>query len=540
MTHDLRHTLRGTRPFWLPGLTIWTLLYMALLYNYGYVHGDEGCALMGGWRIYLGEVPSRDVFMGPPFHFLPTALFFRLFGPTFLAARLLTCLYAWGLILSSDLLLRRFTHRLSARCLVISFLIPYGVFSWPLPSHHWVVAICQILSLWSLLVALECAVARFRWAFLSGVFAGLACFSIQDQGGYQVLLLAAFFFPWLRDRKARKELFLGWAAGGLCVAALFAVWLLPHVSFGELFYQWFVFPATRYRHMPGNRGSLAALGWQQIGSPVWLENLRLFPAYVLPQTFFTLFLPFMPLVAGGILVWAAWRGRMSRSKAIVLGAGLAAFAGGCLHRFAQTNLIWIASIPMLIIAWGLERAAASGKKLPAALARAGLAGLTAASLLYSVGYLHMTIRRPKTTVAGRAGALVVPANSTQSSMQLVLDAVETHVPEGAPLFCTQYNPIICFWTQRPNPTRFDFMATGTGMHTEEQVDQAIQLLRDRPDAHILLFSPTTREHKFNRFALDNYTPVWRAPWAVLLAPPARADLPAQPPRATDLLPPRGM
>ena len=491
------------------------IFYALQLFDYGYIHGDEGIALMGGWRVSQGQIPHRDFFeFFPPFSFLLTALFFKLFGTGFFAERLLVMAYAVLLILASDHLLRHFTKALTARCLVASFLIPYGVLQWPLPSHHWVVDIAQLLAL----SALICGLKRppLLWGGLAGVLTALGCFSMQDQGGYLVITLILFFFPWIKAKEIRNRLFLGWAMGNVLVAALFAIYLLPHVSLTELIYQWVIFPATRYDRVAGNVGSLTSLGLQEIGTPGWFEYLRNFPDYTLPQTAIAVLLPALPLLGVTVIGLELVRKRHPKPMLGLLAAGGLAFMGGCLHRFAQTNLVWAAPMLMIILAVGIGGYLDDGNRWQQRAAQIFALGIISLSLVYAEGNLRLKLTTDTVQVTGAAGALTVPAGSTESSMQMVIDGIEQAVPKGAPLFCTEYNPMVNFWTQRMNPTRYNFFIS-PNFHTKEQSDEVIGTLKQRQDTFILLFVPLADENDLlGWWAYRNYRAVWRFPWALLL------------------------
>ena len=491
------------------------IFYGIRLFYYGYVHGDEGIALVGGWRIFLGQIPYRDFFeFIPPFSYLLLALFFKLFGASFFAERLLVMVYAVLLIVASDWLLRHFTKKLLARCLVASFLIPYGVLQWPLPSYHWVVDIVQILALSCLVCGLNRS--SLLWGVAAGISTVLGCFSMQDQGGYLVIALALFFFPFIEDREVRKRLFLGWVIGGGAVAASFAIYLLPHVSLSELIYQWVVFPATRYSRLPGNVGSLMNLGLQEIGTPGWLDYLKRYPDYTIPQTCIAILLPFLPLMGLAVVGLEFAKKRRGNKLIGLLVSGGLAFMGGCLHRFAQTNMVWAAPMLIIIVAVGVGSALEYGGKWPKLGAQVLSIGIIGLSLIYAEGNLRLKLTSPTTRVTGAAGTLIVPARSTQSTMQMVIDTIEGNMPKGAPLFCTESNAMINFWTLRPNPTRYNFFFSPT-LHTNEQVDEVINALVSRPEAYLLLFIPFADDtDRFGAWAYNNYQVVWRFPWALLL------------------------
>ena len=490
------------------------VFYAVRLFDYGYIHGDEGIALMGGWRIFLGQIPHRDFFeFIPPFSFLLLALFFKLFGPSFFAERLLVMAYALLLIAASDQLLRHFTKNLLARCLLAVFLIPYGVMQWPLPSHHWVVDIVQILALSCLLYGLT--IAPLLWGIGAGVFTMLGCFSMQDQGGYLVIALILFFFPLIDNRNVRKKLFIGWSVGGSAVTAIFAIYLLPQVSVTELLYQWLIFPATRYSGVAGNAGSWLNLGLQEIGTPAWIDYLLKYPDYTIPQTLIGILLPLLPLLAVAIMGLEFAKKRRAKPLLGLLAAGGLAFMGGCLHRFSQTNLVWAAPMLMLILAVGLGALLESGKKWQKLGAQTFSMALIGLCLLYAAGNLRLKFSTETQRVTGAAGSLIVPARSTESSMQIVIDSIDANMPKDAPLFCTEYNAIINFWTLRQNPTRYNFFISPT-LHTSEQTAEVINDLDTRSQSYILLFVPFADNDRFGAWAYRNYKVMWRFPWALLL------------------------
>ncbi len=494
------------------------VFYARRLFDFGYIHGDEGVALMGGWRIFLGQLPGRDFFeIFPPLSFLPTALFFKLFGPNFFAERLLALVYAVCLIAAGDDLLRRLTRSTLARWALASFLIPFGVLQWMLPSHHWLVDILQLLALSCLLRAYS-GRPPWRWGMAAGALIALACFTMQDQGGYLAVALLVLFFPLIDDRRLRKCLFLAWLVGGATVAAGFALYLLPHVPLSELIYQWLIFPATRYRGSPGNTGSLLGLGWQEIGSPAWRSSLKLYADYTLAQTVFSLVLPLLPVAAVVILAVEPRAGGRAAVSGLLF-AGWLAFVGGCLHRLAQTNLIWAAPLFLVVVAAfsgaGMERGDRRRRLAGQALA----VGMICLGVAYAAGNYRRIGAMDKVQVSGPAGTLTVPARSTESSMQLVIDAIEKVVPREDSLFCTEYNPEINFWTQRRNPTPYNLFIS-PNFNTRQQAEEVIDVLSRRADIYVLIFIPLlSANDRLGSWILNNYQVVWRFPWALLMRKP---------------------
>jgi hypothetical protein len=488
------------------------IAYAFAFFDYGYIHGDEGVALMGGWRISLGEKPYLDYLeFFPPFSLLPTALIFSVFGANFLAARLLVLGYALLLIFSADFLLSRLTKNFLPRLALAAYLIPFGVYHWPIPSHHWVVTILQLLCIAWLLQGLQSH--PIRNGALAGVMAALGVFTMQDQGAYLVITLLVFFFPWIEQKNTRRTLFVSWVAGGVATTIAFMLYLLSHASAYSIFYQTVMFPLERYKLVAGNQNSLASLGLHQIGSTPWVETLINFPGYTVPQTMLSVALPLLAPIALLILIRGYVRKWTPNAVNGALVAGVLTFLGGALHRYSQTYLIWAAPMFLIVICWSLDRFSLNAKKT----ATTAFAVLTVCSCVYCLGYFRLVVATPPVTVIGPAGTLSVPANSTQSSMQLVLDAIEQHVPADSPLICTENNAIINFWSQRRNPSQLNFYTWPT-VHTDEQAGEMIEVLKNNPDTHVLLFIPFQQGDPFAQYVANNYKVSWRAPWAMLMSP----------------------
>lgn len=486
--------------------------YAITRFNYEYIHGDEGVALMGGWRIFLGEKPYLDYLeFFPPFSFFPTALFFSIFGVNFLAERLLVLCYAILLIISADYLLSRLTKNFLPRIALAAYLVPFGVYHWPIPSHHWVITILQLLSLALLLQGLRENPARN--GALAGALAALAVFTMQDQGAYLVVALLVLFFPWIEAKQTRKTLLAAWITAGGVTAAAFMIYLLANASLASIVYQTIFFPLETYKGVAGNQNTLAGLGLQVIGTKPWVESLGAFPAFTVTQTLLGIALPLSAPIALFILA-RGFIGKHTRNAVTgALVAGVLAFLGGALHRYTQTSLVWAAPMFLVVICWRLGRGDANAKSA----ANASLLAIFLCACIFCMGHYQRIKATPRVAVTGPAGTLQVPANSTQSSMQMVLDAIELHVPADAPLICTEYNPIINFWSQRRNPGPLNFY-TWPKLHTDEHAREIIGVLKDNPSTHLLVFIPFKPGDPLAQYALDNYRVSWRAPWALLLSP----------------------
>ena len=510
-------TARLLRCWPLVGLGVFAAIFFVRLMDCRFIIGDEGVSTLGAWRILEGQVPHRDFFaIFPPFSFLPTALAFKVLGVGFHAERLLVLVYAVLLILLVDRLLTRYTTSVAARSAAFAFLIPFGVFAWSIPSHHWVVDVVQLLAVLALIRSLENG-SEVVWGSIAGALTALGFFSLQDQGAYLVIALLLFFFPWVRNRATRKRLLLAWISGGILVTILFAVWLLPRVPLGELWYQWIEFPATEYKELPGNRGSLTSM-LSHIGSVTWFANVSQAPVFQIGLAGLTILVAALPLATGAILLVAAVRRWGNREQTGLLAAGSVAFLAASLHRYALINLIWAAPIPIVAVAWLVGREC-ERRDWRRWLGVAATVLMVSCSLGYAVGIMKMTSSKKLVIVSGPAGELRTLRGSSEAAIQPILDAVGQHVPSDAALFCTGFQALVNFWSLRPNPTRFDFFEP----HTSEQWEEAITTLEARSGNHVLLVLPVAPDDVFGNHALRNYRPIWQAPSALLMAVPASAD-----------------
>jgi|GEM_PF-971509 len=522
-----RHEKRtGPAAAWGMGL-LWAVFaaaaaYMAWNLTVGFHLGDEGIALVDAWRMTRGDAPHGDFFeIVPPFSFLPTALVFRVFGASLQAARGLSLVYGLLLILLTDRLLARYAPQAVPRALVAGLLIPFGVFYWPMPSHHWVALLLQLAAALALLSALEGGRSRLLSALCGGLSAA-AAFSLQDQGLYFAAALCAGVFPWIRDRALRRRVFACWCLGAAAASSALLAWILSRAPLGEFLYQVLRFPMARYGELEGNRPSLLS-GWGEslrilteatfLGAPA--HNASLFALTVLINL-----LPFLALAAG----IAAYRGRWDRPERLgILAALAAASLGTAAHRWTLLSLVWAA--PPLLVWAALPLARAGGSAAPwvrrwAAAVQALAALLTA---VFCIAYCIRTAPGNCAEVTSRAGRIRSVDRLEAHHLQETLDAIEEWVPPEAPLFCKKYLPLIGFMARRPNPTRYNIFLYPE-YNTEEQLREVIESLESTPDAFVLV--PMTREpDALDRHIAYHYRLVWKGGRTLLFAPAGAGKAP---------------
>jgi hypothetical protein len=498
----------------------WGLIYCLRLFDLQFILGDEGVALVNGWRIALGQVPVRDFFeIIPPFSFMPTAAAFALFGPTLVAARVLTLIYGLLLMLSMDALVGTVAKDLRFRTVAVLLAVPLGVFYYPMPSHHWVVNLLQV---WALLALFE-GVRRsnhWAWGLLAGALSALAVFTLQDQGSYFVLALCLFFFPWINNRASMRRVFFAWMAGGVGILSAFAIYLLPRVSLERIWYQWYTFPRQNYGKIAENTGTFfRGWGWRELISS-WNGNVFAIHPFQTCGLFillgFVSLLPFLGLLSA----LTALKDREIRWKAGGLMAGLLAAYGTCLHRWALLNLVWAAPFALVLALFALLRA--TGAKNPVLCQRSAwamLALLSAAALAFSATHFVLASSYQTFPVVTPAGTWRTQNPNHAHSVQGAVDAVLAIVPGDGKLLCIGFTPLFNFMTQRPCPTQWNYYLFG--YNTEAQARATITAVQGPPSAYVCMVKRYLAEaggDAFGRYLLANYSIVWQNEEFLLLAP----------------------
>lgn len=192
---------------------------------------DEGWMLTQAWQISQGLVPYRDFsdFHTPGAFYLLAAVF-KILGPSYLAARLLTVLLTLATTVVLDRLTKIFTqniwHRISVLALWWAFLCMYPLLT---PNHY-----ANLASIWAtyLLVA-AWRQRRAGWYFSAGLAAGVTVWMVQTRGA---AVMAAGLFVIVASR--RWQILRAYAAGLLVAALPFLVWspveLVRNVVFSPL------------------------------------------------------------------------------------------------------------------------------------------------------------------------------------------------------------------------------------------------------------------------------------------------------------------
>ena len=207
-------------------------------------NGDEGLLVYGAVRIAHGQVFARDFFevVGPgTFYWL--ALFFKLFGITFVATRI--CLFVTSL--GTALAMYFMSRRICKQYQVLPSILLAGTYfgsSWPAISHH-VDSNCFAL------LAVACMIVwqdKRKGVLLSaaGALAGATTCCFQPKG--ILLLFALLLWLWMQHRRQSASLSWLWAVAGgyVSVVALMLVYFWSRHALWDLFYVNVLWPSQHY------------------------------------------------------------------------------------------------------------------------------------------------------------------------------------------------------------------------------------------------------------------------------------------------------
>jgi 4-amino-4-deoxy-L-arabinose transferase-like glycosyltransferase len=493
-------TKRGIRRF-LPYLvfalcaTLYCLPFMRLLLPYT----NEGTFLEGAVRVVHGQFLGRDFFevMGPgTFYWI--ALFFKLFGITFLASRI--CLFVTSLAtaLSLYFLSRRVCRSYQLLACILVFATYYGTF-WPTLNHH-------LISNCFALLAVTCMVlwrnARKSWLLCAaGALAGATILTLQPKG----LLLLLAFLVWLlilHRRRSASLTALAWLTGGCVgVMALTLGYFWSHGALGDLIYANIVWPSRNY----GTVNSVHyAFGLREYFDR-WIvpghgANWTVGMASVLAIPF--LFVAALPAL---VLLLGARDGVKAMRMEIVLYwlAGSALWLSE-LHRKDVAHLVSGSPLLVILCIFYLQerRTKAYGLMLQTlSIASVCLAGCTLMSALLA----HSTMTR-----VGQVSAFTPDP---------VLAAIDEHVAPGGDIFLYPYSPMYYFLSNTNNPARYSFLVYN--YYTTAQFEEAIRSLDQQRVRYVLwdrdvqhkvidvLFPGARPEHFIMEPYLEShYKPIW--------------------------------
>jgi hypothetical protein len=469
---------------------------------------DEGILVEGAVRTLRGQLLGRDFLevVGPgTFYWL--ALFFKLFGVTFLASRVCLFVSSLGTALSIYFLSRRVCHSYQVLPCVLVFATYFGVV-WPAVSHH-VDSNCFAL------LAVVCMVlwqnVGKSWLLLAaGALAGAATLTLQPKG--ILLLLAFFIWLWIQHRRQSVPLTaLVWIVCGYAVVVgLMLGYFWSRGALGDLIYVNVVWPSHNYGPaFSVHYGAYLLDNFTRWIVPMHGMNWTIGMATVLVIPF--LFVAVLPFVLICLGVWHGFR-RAPQEIVLYWLAGTALWVSE-IHRKDICHLVF--GSPLLIILCVFYLQAHRNRAFSLAIQVLTITSVClAAATLMSV-----LVARP---VATRVGQV------RMSAYDPVLTAIDQHVQPGGELFIYPYAPMYYFLSATTNPTRYSVLYYNFKIHSRASFDEVIQTLTQhrvkyvwwdrsaQDELQILFPGADLKGNIFERYLKAHYRAVWTCKDGVLM------------------------
>jgi hypothetical protein len=424
---------------------------------------NEGTLDCGAVRILHGQLLGRDFFevIGPgTFYWL--ALFFKLFGVTFLASRI--CLFVSSLLtaLCMYFLTRRICHRYQILPCILLFATYFGTL-WPGVNYH-VDANCFALLAVVCMVVWQDSKRNFLLV-TAGALTGATILTLQPKG---ILLLLAFL-AWLSIQHWRQSTSLTtliWVAGGcIGVVASMLGYFWSQGALHDLIYANVIWPSQNY-----GTGNTVPYGFGILDYfHHWIA-----PTHGIHWTLgmaAVLFIPFLFVaVLPALLVpLAVSNGVKAVSSEIALYwlAGSALWISE-LHRKDISHLVFGSPLLVLLCVFYLQKSPDNSFRLALQVLSIAATCLAGAALIVAL------IARPIQTRAGRVH---------MAAYDPALIAIEEYVPPGGGIFIYPYPPMEYFLSGTTNPTRYSLLAHN--YNTPSQFEEVVRSLEQHQVKYVL-------------------------------------------------------
>jgi hypothetical protein len=404
--------------------------------------GDEGVFIYDAVRIAQGQVPYREFFeMAGPGTFCWVALFFKVFGITWLATRLALMVTSVATAFMMFFLARRLRTGFDVLPAIFLLATLFG-HMWPTISNHGDSNLLALLSFAAFIMWLD----NRRPVLLVGAGALTAVTTCVLQPKGILLFLAFLLLLWLVCRRDSAFLsYVAWLATGYfaiaaCVLLLFGAAGGLH----GLVYANIIWPLTNYSQInsvPYGFG-LGEFYWEP-----WTTSLSaaFSPAFGYAISG-ALVIPFLVVLALPILLplLAACRGSQAFSRELLPYwiAGWALWLSE-IHRKDITHLVY--GSPLLVILL-LRLVNQFGHAFTRKAIK--LTALAAIALAVFNACLTLTAQTKTTTVRGSVYMF---------KRDPILDFLNTHVKPGEEMFVYSYSPMYYFLSGTNNPTRYSIL-----------------------------------------------------------------------------------
>src|SRR6266849_94003 len=269
---------------------LFSLAYLCAFVRYSSLEPDEGILLQGGQRILEGQIPYRDFFsFYTPGSFYLVAALFKVFGDSFVVARLSLAITGAACSVVTYLLARRVCSRgfsLFAAALATVAGVAYRF----LVLHNWYSTLLACLALYSAVRLVESR--KLAWAFAIGSFCSLTTMFEQSKGAGLCLGLALSLLALRILRKKpmfRKSKLASFSGGFLWPLLLTFAYFGAQHSVGIMMEDW-LWPLRHYtsaNHVPYGYQNWPDSVRDLIfhSGPVWaraVKGLAVSPGFLVP------------------------------------------------------------------------------------------------------------------------------------------------------------------------------------------------------------------------------------------------------------------
>jgi hypothetical protein len=439
-------------------------LYLLPFMRFVLLNCNEGSLVEGAVRIVHGQVFARDFLevMGPgTFYWL--AGFFKIFGVTFLAARICLFIVSLGTGLSMYFLTRRICAKYwTLPCIVLAG--TYFGMQWPGISHH-------VDSNFFALLSVACIVVwqEKRWSALllaAGVMAGFTMCILQPKG--MLLLFALLLWLWMQTRRHTAPVSsLGIVAGGyLVVVAIVLVYFWSRAALGSLIYANVVWPAQSYsvvNKVPYALG-LFSQYWKHwtIAQSGYRWTMGMASVLIAPF----MLVAALPAIVPILWIRQGWK-KVSPEVVLYLLCGYALWLSE-IHRKDIYHLVFGSPLLLILCIYFLGESRRKAADLVLQI-------LSIAAFLLAIVNLFQVVTAH--SVKTRVGSVAMYKDDP------VLEFLDSRANPGEEIFVYPFAPMYYFLSSTTNPTRYSLLEYNYNKAAEFQ--EVIQVLDRRRVRYVI-------------------------------------------------------
>lgn len=452
-------------------LFLGSLAYLWLFRHFTSMEPDEGIILQGASRILDGQIPYRDFFtFYTPGSFYLVAAIFRLFGNSFVVARISLAVAGAACSVITYLLCRRVCSRGISVLAAVLATMTGAAFRF-LVLHNCYSTLIACLAVYAAVRSVE--TMSSRWALAVSSLTTITFLFEQSKGGGLALgLLLGYVLLGKRVLSSASQ-GMGIGAGLAWPSFLTFGYFAGHGAARAMVQGW-LWPLHHYA--VANR---VPYGWQNWSDHtrdvIFLTGplaVRVVKAITVSPGFL---IPLLPLVSVGVLIYWGFKihkQNVHSSLAYYFIITASAFSGLLLSvvmvRADILHFIYLAPLWYVALAWVLgapTRSRVLARFRPAFISYVAIAfGMLGFAVLLAATGAHAKIET-------RRGQIITSEPDT------VISYVQARTKTGDEFLVYPYLPLYNYLTATRSPSRYDFFQPG--MNTREQAEEIIRSLESK-------------------------------------------------------------